>query len=421
MHNDFTLFMRTYPNGTKVVFYHAYDADDKRVGPWTTKCTNKTAARNYCNKLLKEGRLLPKRNKIIVFAKFADGFWDRKSEYIRRQESRSDITDTYLKTASQYVKNQILPFFGTAELDKITEEDINNWLLGFRNRGKRDIDGNIIGYKNSYANNALSVINVMMMESVRRKLIATNPCANVRKLKKDSREVEIFSIDEVNKLFPKNPLPIWGNKEVVYAANRLSSLTGMRIGEVLGLKGEYVFDSYIRVCGQYGDYGYKDYTKTKENRNIPLHPDMLAILHRLMEKNGNGFIFSHNGGVTPVDQKTMRKEFHRALKRIGMTDDEIKKRALTPHSWRHFVNTELQMQGLSISQVQSVTGHNSVRMTEHYSHLDARQISEITKAQAAILGNDKTEEKPARSGGTARVLKLVKKPEQKKTDKRRQA
>jgi hypothetical protein len=55
MHNDFTLFYRTYPNGTKVVFYHAYDENGKRVGPWTTKCANKTAARNYCNGLLKAG------------------------------------------------------------------------------------------------------------------------------------------------------------------------------------------------------------------------------------------------------------------------------------------------------------------------------------------------------------------------------
>ena len=427
MHNDFTLFMRTYPNGTKVVFYHAYDAEDNRVGPWTTKCTNKTAARLYCNRLLKEGKLLPKRNKVISFAKFADGFWERNSEYVRRQEGRSDITDTYLKTAGQYVKNQILPFFGTVELEKITEDDINNWLLGFRNRGKRDDAGNIIGYKNSYANNALSVINVMMTEAVRRKLITTNPCANVRKLKNDSRDVEILTMDELDKLFPKNPLPIWGNREAVFAANRLASITGMRLGEVMGLKGEFVYDNYIKVCGQYGDYGYKDYTKTKENRNIPLHPEMMAILQKLIKKNGKGFVFSQNGGTTPIDQKTMRKEFHRALKKIGMTDEEIKKRGLTPRSWRHFLNTEMQTQGMSIPQVQSVTGHNSIRSTERYNHLDARQVSEIVEVQAVIMGKTKTKEKKAspkktaRKSGGAKVLKFTKKPEAKKTDKRKQA
>jgi hypothetical protein len=30
MHNDYTLFWRTYPNGKKVVFYYAYDDKDVR-------------------------------------------------------------------------------------------------------------------------------------------------------------------------------------------------------------------------------------------------------------------------------------------------------------------------------------------------------------------------------------------------------
>jgi hypothetical protein len=87
----------------------------------------------------------------------------------------------------------------------------------------------------------------------------------------------------------------------------------------------------------------------------------------------------------------------------------------------------MQTQGLSISQVQSVTGHSSVRMTEHYSHLDARQISEITEAQAAIMGGKKTKEKsanpkkPVRNSGSGTVLKFEKKAAPKKAAGRRQA
>jgi hypothetical protein len=87
----------------------------------------------------------------------------------------------------------------------------------------------------------------------------------------------------------------------------------------------------------------------------------------------------------------------------------------------------MQTQGLSISQVQSVTGHNSVRMTEHYSHLDARQISKITEAQAAILGNKKPKEKtaspkkPVRNSDSGNVLKFEKKAAAKKTARRIQA
>jgi hypothetical protein len=192
MHNDFTLFIRTYPNGTKTVFYHAYDENNRRVGPWTTKCRNLTAARNYCNRLLKSGELVPDKKAAATFAEFAEGFWDKNSGYARRQESRADITGNYLGNCRQNLKNQILPFFGNMPLGAIAEEDVNKWLIAFRDRGRKLRNGKFKHYKNSYANNALSVINIMMTEAVRRKLVASNPCENVRKLKNDSRTVEIL-------------------------------------------------------------------------------------------------------------------------------------------------------------------------------------------------------------------------------------
>jgi len=144
MHNDFTLFMRTYPNGKKVVFYHAYNEDGKRVGPWTTNSLTLTAARNYCHKLLREGALIPNKNKIVTFGDYANGFWERGSEYIKNQDSRADITDTYINNCRKYVANQLMPFFSNTPLDKITDKDINSWLLGFKNRkvvkdGKEEI------------------------------------------------------------------------------------------------------------------------------------------------------------------------------------------------------------------------------------------------------------------------------------------
>jgi integrase len=388
--------------------------------------------------------LIPCKKEVYTLKDFAEGFFDRNSIYVRRQESRDSMTESYLDSSTYLVNFHILPFFGNAELGEITEEAINDWLLGFKDRVRESKRGETkIGYKNGYANNALSVFNIMLMEAVRRKLLVSNPCASVKKLKNDYRTVDILTTDEVNMLFPKNPLPIWSGKEIVYIANRLASLTGMRIGEIVGLRGEFIFDNYIRVCGQFGLYGYVDHTKTKKDRNIPLIPEMIGLLQKLMKNNGNGFVFSEDGGETPVGQEVMRKEFKRALKRIGLTDAEIKKRGLSPHSWRHFANTEMQIQGLSIPQVQSVTGHSSRRMTEHYSHIDARQINGITKVQAAILGKKKKSAKPENTGKpkkataskktkaiqkpvrsaarTAKVLKFTKKPEVDKTPKRKQA
>jgi hypothetical protein len=169
MHNDFTLFLREYPNGKRVYFYYTYDKDDNRRGPWTTKSMNKTAARNYCNKLLQAGGLIPDRRKALTFGEYAQGFWERGSEYIKRQESRRDITDTYLSISTKNVANQILPFFADTPLDKITENAVNDWLLGFKGR-KVEKDGKTetVNYQNTYANGILGTLNVMLDEAVRR-------------------------------------------------------------------------------------------------------------------------------------------------------------------------------------------------------------------------------------------------------------
>ncbi|GHV70944.1 hypothetical protein AGMMS49928_20700 [Spirochaetia bacterium] len=42
-----------------MVYYYAYDDGGKRHGPWTTGETGLTAARNVCNRLSREGKLLP--------------------------------------------------------------------------------------------------------------------------------------------------------------------------------------------------------------------------------------------------------------------------------------------------------------------------------------------------------------------------
>jgi hypothetical protein len=104
-----------------------------------------------------------------------------------------------------------------------------------------------------------------------------------------------------------------------------------------------------------------------------------------------------------------------ALEKIRISREEIKQWGLTLHSWRHFLNTELQRQGLAVSQVQSVTGHKSLRMTEWYNRPDARNIPDVTKAQGAILGGNGHKPNPDGGGGFP-AFTLVKQQEQIQTE-----
>jgi integrase len=71
----------------------------------------------------------------------------------------------------------------------------------------------------------------------------------VGKLMEEKKNVEIPTPDEVRGLFPTDWADVWGSY-LFYLFNKLAACTGMRLGEIVGLRGECVFNGYIKVCGQ---------------------------------------------------------------------------------------------------------------------------------------------------------------------------
>jgi integrase len=136
----------------------------------------------------------------------------------------------------------------------------------------------------------------MMGDAVRRGILSDNPVAKVQDLPKEDTGIEILKIEEVRRLFGGDGSAVWGSS-CVYAANKLAAFTGMRIGEILGLRGEGVFDDYIKVCGQYTRYGFRK-TKGKEVREIPITALLRGELQGLININGRGYLFSEDRGNT---------------------------------------------------------------------------------------------------------------------------
>jgi hypothetical protein len=64
-------------------------------------------------------------------------------------------------------------------------------------------------------------------------------------------------------------------------------------------------------------------------------------------------------------------------------------------------------------------------MTEWYNHPDARQIEDVIKAQAAIIGEKKPDgkppKKPGQAGNNAKGLKIVKMPVREESPVRKRA
>jgi integrase len=381
LHNDFTLYFRVIPSGKRVVYYHAYDENGRRVCGKSTGETTMTAARLKCNSLLREGKLVSKKDKILTFAEYAQGWWEWETcEYLKKRRKRYNLTQSYADTNKKNLRKHLLPFFGDMPVQKITKDDVErffDWLIEKK-------------YRNTTINGFYGTLKTMLIEAVERNIIPRDPTDKMVRLLNDRKALRIITPEEFKKLFTGDWRRVWENDRINYTANKLAALTGMRVSEVLGLKGGFVYDEHIYLCMQFDEYGYRP-TKTKDKHNIPLTENFISELKELKRMNGDGFIFSMDGGATPICRKTMYTNFHRALRNIGLSDDEISERHLHLHGWRHFFNTEMLKSGMTTKQAQAITGHKSDRMTEWYCHFDISQFGKAKEVQDSLLKPDITE------------------------------
>jgi len=375
MRNDFTLYGRKVPSGKRVYYYYTYDEYGNRRGPWTTGLTSKTAARNYCHSLLKKGALIKDTKSTSLFKDYAADFWDwDKSTYLKERKKRVNLTQNYTDNSQRITDRLLTPFFGHMKLNAISSDVIEKW-----------IDTMIAsGIKNVTINGYLGTLMTMIKWAVRKRLIDRDPFLDVDKLVKEEKTKVIVTRDEFYTMFVADWKKVWDRDLLMCTAHKLAALTGIRCCEVLGLKGEFVFDKHLYLNGQYDDYGYRA-TKTKKKHQIPLPASLVKDLKKLIKVNAKGFVFSENGGEEPITRRRLYLGLHRAFENIGIDGDEMKKRGLNIHAWRHFCTTELMKGGMSVKKVQAVTGHKTETMTDNYTHFNPMDFHEVSKIQEMLL------------------------------------
>jgi integrase len=375
---------------------------------------------------MREGKLLPTAQvRIPTFAEYAQGWWEPETcQYLKKRLARKTLSTAYEVHSRRMMEMFLVPYFGKMRIDRITDEDIDTWLVNFVGRERRRLCKKIAPdgtdstlapkkLKASYANVVFGVLRLMLKQAVKRHIIPYNPADNVEKLVAEPMQVEILTIAEFKEMAKPKPkalpaLPLETQAEfdvkgfsleLAKMANFLAACTGMRIGEVLGLRGECVFADFIRVQGQYGQSGYGP-TKTRTSRNIPLSPAIMNGLRRLVEINGDGYLFSADGGAKPITRYYFNKYLATALAEIGIDAEEKKRRNLTPHAWRYFLNTNLRVKGVPDAKVQSITGHKSQRMTDRYTIFYTEEFTEVRAIQDTLLLPEG--QKAASGGGTTR-------------------
>lgn len=245
--------------------------------------------------------------------------------------------ETYSKTTKKSWKDDEWEIRNLKEFLKDTDMRDITPLQIERFRASRLTAGN----SKATVNRHLQLMKHMFTVAIEEGHAETNP---VKKAKLYSErefvKERILSPDEERKLLAVSPPHL--RDIIVFAL-----YTGMRKGEILGLRWETVNlkEGLIRV----------EYAKSGRHRIVPLAAPARAVLESLSYRKGVVFRYKEQG------IKDVKRSFKTACREADIT-------GLRFHDLRHTFATRLAQAGVDVATMSKVLGHHSLIMTQRYVH-----------------------------------------------------
>jgi len=293
-------------------------------------------------------------------------------------EEDKNTTDSMRRARKNAVArvNEYLIYINKEEL--LLSEVDKDFILGFAaflktctyNNGKKSLSGTT---QRSFLDNFGSLLEM----GVREGLLTNNPyklVATKEKPKKDNKEREFLTIDEVKKLIETDC-----RYPIVKKMFLFSCFTGLRYSDALSLKWDHI-KTFADGKGQYID---KNQIKTLGQVTVPISEEAKAWMPEKVK--GKDTIF-HELTITSTTVEVVLEEWMKAAK----IDKHI-----TYHCSRHTYATMLLSLGANLYVVSKLLGHKSIRMTEIYAKIvDQQKINttNMVNNMFTIEAVDPTEE-----------------------------
>ena len=219
----------------------------------------------------------------------------------------------------------------------------------------------------------LAILRKILDVAVAEGILSSNAARLVKPLFPKEKRRGCFTLEQVRALFSAP----WKNVYMETAC-KLAALTGMRLGEIQGLCFEQIHPYSITVDRSWAKREGLKTTKSGETREVPVPLEISSLLQSFPLKGG--LVFTLNG-ETPIDLTSVRYALRRRMDECGI---DWKSENLTFHSFRHFFNTQLVANNVEQNKILAVVGHSSIKMTQHYLHLEAEDLQDVRNIQGAI-------------------------------------
>jgi integrase len=331
--------------------------------------------------------LLPKSTQITT------GEWITQwlNDYCK-QRVRPRTWEKYKSCLDCYV----MPKYQDVLLKDLTSSDIQKHFNNLLANGR--IDGK--GLSSLTVRNTRRYLTMCLDRAIKDGLLVKNVVKDTEPPKFNKKDIIVLSTDQIDALMEQTKFI--SNKymlKVVPTVILLTLHTGLRLGEVLGLKWEdiilkdaciYIKRSLAYVIGQ-GHILQEPKSKSSK-RKILILPDDIDMLkeykiwqeqHTGLLRNkyvDNGLVFANTFG-NPLDiGNLVSRYFKPLLKPAGINEN------FTFHGLRHTHATLLLQQGVNPKVIQERLGHSNIGMTlDIYSHVLPDMQSEAVNALATIF------------------------------------
>jgi len=342
-----------------------------------------------CKELKRRGLIksfvLSESRQAVDFAEYLLNFWDwEKSDYIReRLRKNHGLHRRYATEMKAAASKYWFPLFSGKMLGEITRQDVESLIASLETIKAPD---SRIPKSAKRKNIIIQAGTVPLRWAFHKELIDRDITAGITWFSGKPKERQILTPELAAAVFR---VP-W-NDERARLANMLAMTTGMRAGEIQGLRVQDLGKDclYIRHSWNFQD-GLKT-TKNNECRIVEVpFPQIIQGLLDLAKHNPHGtgmdsFVFwAEKLPDKPMEAEIFLRDLRSVLIKTGMSKESAK--AYTFHAWRHHF-TAYMRERVNEKLLQSQTGHKTLAMLDHYSdHRIAGDRERIQAAQKEVFG-----------------------------------
>ena len=297
---------------------------------------------------------------------------DERLRYVEHDRQRKPST---VNDYRNVINHDLVPFFGAAApVEAITTARVDAFKDHLLGRG----------LSHRTAQKVLVILYGVMDRAKRKGWVTSNPCENAEKVTvRRSDDFNVLNVEQVHAVARA------AVSDQLRAMFLTAAFTGLRMGELLGLRWRHV-DFANRILHVQRNYveGVDDTPKSHRRRSLPLSDQAVVALDGLSRREHftgpDDLVFGDQVGEHGNDDD-VRDAFYAALETAGLGRLREKTDPITFHDLRHTFGTQCAASNIDLRRVQAWMGHADLQTTQRYLHY-VPQHDDAARLSAAFAG-----------------------------------